>query len=238
MPNGMKIAVAAVAAQQARFDAIANDMANVNTPGYRRGRVAFQELVTPTTGDGTGGGVRVLDNGRSSAQGTLQPSENPLSVALQGPGYIQVKLTDGGIGLSRAGDLRLDGTRSLVLPSGERLEPRITIPDGVPPSDVTIDADGVVSADGKKLGQLTIVDVPAPSGLQPAENGTLTVSPASGAVVRVTDAVITQGVLETANFSLADSMVAMIEAQRAFELAAKAIKMQDQLMQIENEIRR
>lgn len=238
MPNGMKIAVAAVAAQQARFDAVANDMANINTPGYQRGRVAFQEMITPTAGDGTGGGVRVLNGGRSSAQGSLQPSENPLSVALHGPGYIQVKLADGGIGLSRAGDLRLDGKRSLVLPSGERLEPPITIPEGVALSDVTIDADGVVTTNAKKLGQLTIVDVPAPTGLQPSENGTLQVTAASGPTVRVTDATITQGVLETANFTLADAMVAMIEAQRAFEMASKAIRMQDQLMQIENEIRR
>jgi flagellar basal-body rod protein FlgG len=238
MPNGMKIAVAAVAAQQARFDAVANDMANINTPGYRRGRVAFQEIVTPDSGDGTGGGVRVLDGGRSSAQGTLQPSENPLAVALQGPGYIQVKLADGGIGLSRAGDLRLDGKRQLVLPSGERLEPPIGIPDGVALSDVTIDADGVVMTNARKLGQLTIVDVPAPTGLAPSDNGTLTVTQASGAAVRMTDTVVQQGTLETSDFSLADAMVAMIEAQRAFEMASKAIHMQDQLMQIENEIRR
>jgi flagellar basal-body rod protein FlgG len=238
MPNGMQIAVAGVLAQQARFEAIANDMANINTPGYRRARVAFQEIVAPASGDGTGGGVRVLGAGRSSAQGTLQLSENPLAVALQGPGYIQVSLADGSRGLSRAGDLRLDGNRDLVLPSGEKLAPPVRIPAGVDLTDITIATDGVVTAAGKKVGQIMLVDVPAPTGLLPSENGTLVVSAASGPTTPAKGATVSQGYTETANFSLADAMVSMIEAQRAFELQSKAVHMQDQLLQIENEIRR
>jgi flagellar basal-body rod protein FlgG len=237
MPNGMQIAVAGVLAHQARFEAIANDMANINTAGYRRARVAFQEIVTPASGDGSGGGVRVIDGGRSSAQGTLQASESPLSVALQGPGYIQVKLADGRTALSRSGDLRLDGARQLVLPGGERLEPPVRVPDGVAEVDVSIASDGAVSANGKKLGQISVADVPAPTGLVPSESGTLIVSTASGPAVPVTGWTVSQGYLETADFSLADAMVSMIEAQRAFELASKAVHMQDQLMQIQNEIK-
>ncbi|MBM3677559.1 MAG: flagellar hook basal-body protein [Actinobacteria bacterium] len=239
MPNGMQIAVAGVLAQQARFDAVANDMANINTPGYRRTRVAFQEIVTPNAGDGSGGGVRAIMSGRSSAQGTLQPSDNPVSVALQGPGYIPVKLADGGIGLSRAGDLRMDGERRLVLPSGEPLEPPITVPAPAAITDVLIDPDGSVRALGKPIGKITVVEVPAPGGLLPSESGVLAVSQASGAAVPVgTKTSVVQGNLEMAGFTLADAMVSMIEAQRAFELATKAVRMQDQLKQIENEIRR
>jgi flagellar basal-body rod protein FlgG len=237
MPNGMQIAVAGVHAHQARFEAIANDMANINTAGYRRVRTVFQEIATPTSGDGTGGGVRVIDGGRSSAQGNILPSANALSVALQGPGYLQVKLSDGRTGLSRAGDLRLDGTRQLVLPAGERLEPPISIPPGVADTDVVIAADGRVTAAGKKVGQIVVVDVPAPTGLVASESGTLVVSTASGPAIPVTGWTVTQGYLETADFTLADAMVAMIQAQRSFELASKAVSMADQLMRIQNEIK-
>jgi flagellar basal-body rod protein FlgG len=239
MPNGMQIAVSGILAQQARLDLIANDLANVNTVGYRRARVAFQEIATPQNdGSIAGGGVRALDGGRSSAQGTLIATESPLSVALDGPGYIQVKLAGGSIALSRGGDLRLDDERSLVLPTGERLEPPVTLPAGATPEDVAVASDGTVEVTGKKIGRITVVDVPAPDGLLPTENGLVQPTQASGAAAPVKGTQVQQGYLETSNVDVATSMVELIETQRTFGLVAKAIQIQDQLLQLQNEIRR
>jgi flagellar basal-body rod protein FlgG len=232
----MRIAVSGLLAQQERLDRIANDLANVNTIGYRRSRTAFQEIVTPNTGSGSGGGVRALDGGRSSAQGTLILSDSPLSVAIDGPGYMQVKLPSGEIGLTRNGELRLDEKRNLVLPSGELIEPKITIPDDVEEEQVSIAADGTVTAAGKKLGRITVVDVPAPHGLVKDESGHLKATAASGAAAPAKGATLNQGYLESSNVDVARSMVEMMETQRAYQLTSRALQTLDDLFRLQNEI--
>jgi flagellar basal-body rod protein FlgG len=232
----MQISVSGMLAQQARLDMIAQDISNVNTVGYRGSRIAFQEITVPGSGDGSGGGVRALDGGRSSAQGTLNPSENPLSVALQGTGFLQVQLADGTKGLTRNGDIQIDERRNLVLPSGERIDPPVTLPADIHPEEVKISAAGEITANGKKIGRLTVVDVPVPDGLAIAENGLFKPSPASGGAFPAAKTSVEQGYVESSNVEIADAMVAMIETQRSYGMVSRAIHEQDELMRVANEM--
>jgi flagellar basal-body rod protein FlgG len=236
MLNGLYSAAQGMLAQQARMDALANDIANVNTTGYKSVRVAFRELV-PTPG-APGAGAATVELGRSLAQGVLMPSSNPLSVAIEGPGYIRVKRPDGSTVLTRAGDLRVDAKGDLVLATGERLEPRITFPEGTSPGDVEIAADGTVSVRGQKLGTIEVVTVPAPAGLLSVGDGLYAVTAASGDSAAAKGSLLHQGVVEASNVDLGTAMVDVIGAQRAFELASRAVRVQDQLMEIANQLRR
>jgi flagellar basal-body rod protein FlgG len=231
MPDGLRAAAAGLAAQQARLDAIANDVANVGTTGYKSTRVAFRDLVG-------GAGAAASDAGRSFLPGALRPSDNPLAVAITGNGFFQVQLPDGRTGLTRAGDFRLDANRELVTATGLRLAPPIKLPAGVDPGQVSIAADGTVSAAGTRLGQLQIMDVPARSGLLSAGDGVYVTTQASGAATRVAKPALQQNALEASNVDVATAMVDMIDAQRSFQLASQALKMQDQLRDIANQIKR
>jgi flagellar basal-body rod protein FlgG len=231
MPDGLRAAAAGLAAQQARLDALANDIANVNTAGYKHTRVAFRDLVG-------GAGAAASDAGRSFQAGALMPSDNPLALAITGPGFFQVKLADGRTGLTRTGDFKVDANRDLVTSSGARLEPPIKLPAGADPSDVTVAKDGTVSVGATRLGQLQIMDVPARSGLLSAGDGVYVATTASGAAARVTGAQVQQNVLEGSNVDVGTAMVDMMDAQRSFQLASQALKMQDQLLDIANQIKR
>ena len=212
------------------MDAIANDIANVSTPGYKKERLAFRDLVDRS-------GAAASDAGRSFVPGPQIASDNPLALAIEGPGFFQVKLADGRVALTRAGDFHVDAAGDVVTSGGERLVPPITVPKGTQATDVTIAADGTVAAGGKKLGQIAIVDVPARAELQSIGGGLYLATTASGAAAAVKSQV-RQGVLEGSNVDLGDAMVDLIDAQRSFQLASKALKTQDDLAEIANGIRR
>lgn len=239
MLQGIYSAAAGMAAQQAAMDALSNDIANVNTVGYHRIRVDFRDLVYGDQGGiAVGSGAQSVTLGVTQAQGTLLPSQNPLALAIQGPGYFQVKRADGSVALTRSGDLQLDGAGALVLASGERVEPAITVAKGTSPSDIAVAPDGRVVAGGKEIGKITLVDVPAPSGLIALGGGLLAPTAQSGAPAPTTAATLTQGSVEASNVNLADAMVGVIEAERGFQFASRALRTQDQLMEIVNAIRR
>lgn len=239
VPNGIYAAATGMAAQQLRIDALASDLANVNTTGYKKTRIGFRDLEYADVGDvKVGSGAAAVDGGRSLVQGALQESGDPLSVALEGPGFFQVKLADGRMALTRSGDFRLDAQGALVLAGGERVQPPVVAPKGVTPDGITIGRDGAVTAGGKKIGQLTVVDVPAPSRLTEIGGGFFVPTEASGAAKTLAGVSVRQGFLEGSNVDVAETMVAMIESQRAFELASRAVKLQDQLLEIANGIRR
>src|SRR6478735_2855176 len=115
MANGLQIAASGLIAQERRLDTVANDIANVDTVGYQQSRTAFSEVL------GTSGGVRYDEVGTTAAAGPLAPSDNPLSIGIDGPGFIQVRAADGSVALTRDGDLRIDGTRNLVTSSGAKV---------------------------------------------------------------------------------------------------------------------
>lgn len=238
MVNGMHAAAAGLAAHQAWLDALANDIANVNTVGYRRQRIDMRDLeYTTTAGRQVGTGAALRSLGATQSQGALLTGTGPLSLAITGPGYFSVRLTDGTIALTRNGDFRLDGQGSIVLASGERLEPPITLPAGTSLSAVSVGPDGTVTVGGETVGRITVIDVPAPSGLLAAGAGLYVPTQASGAPVPASSR-IESGVLEASNVDLAEAMVSVIQAQRGFELSARALRTQDQLMEIVNGIRR
>ena len=228
--DGLHAAASGLAAQQARMDALSNDIANASTPGYKKERLAFRDLVDRS-------GTAASDAGRSFAEGPEVASDNPLALAIDGPGFFQVKMADGRVALTRAGDFRLDAGGDLVTSGGERLVPPITLPKGTDPADVSVSADGTVTAGGKKVGQIVLVDVPVRAELQAAGGGLYLATTASGTAAEIKSQ-LQQGVLEGSNVDLGDAMIDLIDAQRSFQLASKALKTQDDLAEIANGIRR
>jgi len=237
MPEGIYAAAAGMAAQQTQMDAIANDIANVNTAGYHSQRIGFSDLVyTAEQNVPVGAGARTIDLGRTAAEGSIQQNGDPLSLAISGPGYLQVRRADGSVALTRNGQLSLDASGAIVTASGERLVPPITVPKGTDPSDIKVSTDGAVSANGKQLGQITVVDVPNEGGLQPAGDSLFVATAASGAASPLRSSTIEQGALETSNVDMGTAMVDMIQAQRGYELASNAIKTQDELLNVANQL--
>jgi flagellar basal-body rod protein FlgG len=236
MPMGIYSAAAGMAAQQQQLDALANDLANVNTNGYKKGRNDFRDLVYA---NGIGSGTALVDGGRDFSAGAMKQVDDPLSVALGGAGFFQVKLADGRTALTRDGSFRLDANGQLVTSTGQRLDPPIKLPKGTSPKDIAIAADGTVTAKGAKLGQIRVVDVPARTGLQPIGDSLFLATQASGAAKALTGSPnIQQGYLEASNVDVGQTMTDLISTQRSFQLTSRVITMQDQLMSIANDIRR
>ena len=241
----MYTAAAGMAAQQARLDAVANDLSNINTTGYKHVRLAFRDLVYQQAGPGgapavqTGAGAAATVIGRSAAQGAFQETGEPLDVAGDGPGFIQVKLADGRTALTRDGNLRVDAQGRLGLHTGELLEPPVRIPSGASLDRVTIAPDGRVALGKQQLGRIRLVDVAAPSRLAGAADNTFVPTTASGPIrAAAAGTALQQRVLEASNVDAADALTAMIESQRAFELASKAVSTQDQLLEIANGVKK
>jgi flagellar basal-body rod protein FlgG len=245
MLSGLNTAAAGMAAQQQRMDAVANDLANANTTGYKHQRVGFRDLVYEQAGRSsaqgvrTGSGAAAVDAGRAFAQGVLQRTDRTLDVAIQGEGFLRVRLADGRDALTRDGGLHVDGNRQLVTSSGALVQPAITIPEGVAEDQISIGPDGSVLAQGQRIGKLDVLTVRSTQGLLSIGDNAFVATAASGAPVAAPgNTVLTQGALEASNTDMAEAMVAMIESQRAFQLASKAITTADEMMGIANQVKR
>lgn len=241
MLEGLKAAATGMTAQQQRMDALSNDIANVNTTGYKHERVAFGDLVASAPGPGAaqtvsaGAGVAVGAAGRGTGQGALRITDQPLDIAIQGDGYLQVKLPDGRAGLTRDGSLHVDARGRLMTSSGALLQPPVTLPRGVSAKEVSIQPDGTLHAQGKPIGRMALVNVVAPAKLDDAGNGVSTTNAQSGPPrVAGTDTKLVQGALESSNVDIADAMVDLMDAQRSFQMASQAVRTQDQMLQIAN----
>jgi flagellar basal-body rod protein FlgG len=239
--EGLYTAAAGMAAQQQRMDALSNDVANTNTAGYKRVRLGFRDLVYQQDGPSgvrTGSGAAATQIGRGNEQGVLQKTDEPFDMAIQGDGYFQVRRANTGqTALTRNGSFTVDSSGQLVTPEGDTLVPPVRIPRGIDPKTVTIGPDGTIAAGGRRLGQVQLFTVPAPTGLTAAGNGYYTVTAASGGARRAAAATVQQGALESSNVDLADAMVDMMDAQRSYSMASKAIHMQDQMMEIANGVK-
>jgi flagellar basal-body rod protein FlgG len=242
----MYTAAAGMAAQQTRLDAVANDLANVSTTGYKHVRVAFRDLVYDSAqGYGAAPGVQIgagsaaTTIGRSAGQGNLQSTNSPMDIALTGQGFFQVKLADGRTALTRDGALKVSPDGRLSTTSGQVLEPPIRIPAGTNNDQIAIGQDGTVKVKGTTVGKVALVDVPAPAQLSGGPDNTFIPTRGSGAI-RPADSrtFLQQGVLESSNVDEASAMTDMIEAQRAYELASKAITTQDQILEIANQVKK
>jgi flagellar basal-body rod protein FlgG len=240
MLEGLYTAAAGMEAQQQRLDSLANDVANVDTTGYQSVRVGFHDLVYQADGGSgvrTGAGVATTNLGRSFQEGPLQQTGEPFDMALEGPGYFQVRTASGQLALTRAGSFSADASGELVDPNGDRLEPPIRVPQGTDPRTIKISPTGVVTAGRQQLGQIAVVTVAAPTALNPIGNNLFAPTAASGGIRAVAGTRIVQGALEGSDVDLATTMTGMMDAQRSYALASKAITIQDQMMQIANNLR-
>ena len=242
-------------AQQTRMSVTANNLANVNTNGFKKGRAVFEDLLyqnvrqvgASTSADtqlpsglSLGTGVRVVATEKTYTQGNMAQTGNSLDVAVNGRGFFQVLLPDGTLGYTRDGAFQMNAQGELVTSSGYQVQPTISVPDGA--QSVTIGADGVVSAQlsgqnaPTQIGTLQLVDFVNPAGLQPRGENMLVESAASGPAQQGTPGLnglglIQQGSLESSNVNVVEELVNMIETQRAYEMNSKAIATTDQMLQ-------
>ncbi len=255
MDSALWAAKTGLDAQQTRMTVTANNLANVNTTGFKKGRAVFEDLLYQNirqvgaatsqdteapTGLSLGTGARVVATEKSYTQGSLQQTDNALDVAINGRGFLQVQLPDGSIGYTRDGDFQLSAQGELVTANGYSLQPAITIPDGA--QSITIGGDGTVSVQiagqtaTNQVGSIQLVDFINPAGLQPRGDNLLVESAASGAPQTGTPGVnglgaIQQGALESSNVNIVEELVNMIETQRAYEINSKAISTTDQMLE-------
>lgn len=245
MLEGMYSAAAGMAAQQQRIDAVANDLANVNTAGYKPVRVAFRDLVYNVaergaergTQIGTGAALTMI--GRSGLQGAMQATGRPLDVMLDGQGFFTVRTADGDTALTRDGQLRLDNQGRLGLQGGELLDPPIRVPAGTDENDITVASDGAISVRGQRLGALRLVTVAAPGELEGLDGNLFRPTAASGQPIAAAASTrVLQNALEASGVDVADAMTDLTISQRAYQLASKALQTQDQMMEIANGVKR
>lgn len=254
-------AMTGMQAQEMNVDVIASNLANVNTSGYKRSRVDFEDLlyqtVTPPgaassestqvpTGIQVGMGTTPVAVHKEFAQGNMQITENPLDLAIEGDGFFQVVMPDGEIAYTRSGAFKVDQNGDLVTVSGYKLEPPITIPEDA--REINVGADGTVSAllnDGtiQELGTIELARFMNPAGLESLGHNLYRRTEASGDPMTGTPGEeglgrIASGFLEMSNVRVVEEMVNLITAQRAYEVNSKAIQASDEMLQMANNIRR
>jgi flagellar basal-body rod protein FlgG len=243
MLQGLYAAAAGMEAQQTQLDAISNDIANSDTPGYQGQEVGFRDLLYSTGGYGAedatpvGSGAAASVIGYSQAQGGTDQTGNPLDVAINGDGYLEAKQGDGTIGLTRNGTLQVSGSGQLTTNLGMPLEPPVTLPAGTDPKDIRIATDGTVSVGATTVGKITLVTVPAPDQMIASGSGMFTPTTGSGGVRAASGATLQQGALEQSNVDLNDAMTEMIQTEQSYDLASKAISFETQFAQIADQVK-
>jgi len=241
-------------AQQTRMAVIANNLANVNTTGFKKSRPLFEDLIYQNvrqvgsqttqntqlpTGLQLGTGVRTVATEKLHSQGNILQTENSLDVAISGRGYIQILMPNGDINYTRDGSFKLDSTGQIVTSGGLLLEPNITIPQDA--ISISIGRDGSVNvtqpgtATATNVGQIQLADFINPTGLDPVGENLFRESVASGPPIVGTPGedelgFVMQGALETSNVNVVEELVNMIETQRAYEMNSKAISTTDEML--------
>ena len=258
MDPALWIAKTGLDAQQTRMAVIANNLANVNTTGFKRGRAVFEDLLYQNvrqvggqssqntqlpTGLALGTGVRVVATEKLFTQGNIVQTGNPLDMAIQGRGFLQILRPDGSVAYTRDGTFQVNAQGQMVTSSGYPLQPSITIPSNA--LSVTIGADGTVSAltpgstTPNQIGNIQLVDFVNPAGLQPIGQNLFLQSASSGSPQPGTPGLnglgtLVQGAVESSNVNVVQELVDMIETQRAYEINSKAISTTDQMLQYVN----
>jgi flagellar basal-body rod protein FlgG len=243
MLDGLYSAAAGMAAEQQKLDSLSNDIANINTDGYKSVRVGFHDLLYNQSASldggqilhGAGAGAGVI--GFDESEGGVNTTGNPLDVAIQGDGFIEVHRADGSIGLTRDGHLGVNAHGQLTADGGDLIVPPVTLPKGTDASAVEIASDGSVRVSGHTVGKISLVSVAAPDKLLADGTGLLTPSAASGTPRAATGTTLQQGALESSNVNLAQDLVEMSSVQRSYSLASEAIQIQEQMSQTANGLR-
>ncbi len=249
-------------ANQLYVDNIANNLANVNTTGFKKSKMEFEDLlyqtlIEPGSGHAEGAknpaglqvgvGVRAIANLKMFSQGNLTQTGNPYDLAIAGDGFFQVMLPDGEIAYTRDGSFKISADGTLVSNQGYLIDPPIVVPEGV--RSVEINERGRVHArlaDSdviEELGQIELARFINPAGLKALGNNLYQPTPASGeAEIRMPGenglGLVQSNFLETSNVQLVEEMVNMIVAQRAYEVSTKAIQTSEDMLQMANQLKR
>lgn len=252
MLKSLNTAATGMAAQQRKLDVTSNNIANVNTTGFKRSRVEFEELLYQQkeaagdtseggspTGVEVGTGVRTAATQKNFSQGSMQQTENPLDMAIDGQGFFQVRQQNGDIAYTRDGAFKMNSEGRLVNSEGHELEPPITIPRDATSINIAEDGRVTVNVKGQKseieVGQIEIAQFTNPGGLKSQGGNLFTPSEATGpARVSIpgqnSAGTISQGFLEEGNVKVTEEMINMIASQRSYELNSKVIRTADQML--------
>jgi len=262
MMRALWTAASGMNGQQYKIDITANNLANVNTTGFKKSRVDFQDLLYQTvryagtpvtagaqipTGIQVGHGVRPVATQRLFTQGTFQQTDNPFDLVIEGDGFFQILLPDGSIAYTRDGAFKRDSDGRLVTSDGFPLEPEVQIPEDA--LSVNIGSDGTVSVQlpGEdrpvERGKIELARFVNPAGLKSDGRNLYSATAASGDPIVGDPGLdgfgnLAQGYLEMSNVQVVEEMVSMIVAQRAYETNSKAIQAADEMLQTANNLRR
>ena len=259
MDPALRTAASGMMAQQTRTEVIANNLANVNTTGFKRSRAHFEDLLYQTVQSGAvlgnpdantlpaiqvGRGTRLAGVQRLHSQGPIEQTSRSLDIAIEGDGFFQVQLPNGQIGYTRDGSFGISDSGTIVTSSGYAVVPGIKLPSDA--AEVSISPTGVVTvtkaenaAEQMELGRIELARFANPSGLLAAGENVYLETPASGAPVTGFPQEsgmgrLLQGHLEGSNVEIVQEMVDMITSMRAYEINSKAIKNAEEMMQIAN----
>lgn len=262
MIKAMRTAASGMAAQQMNVDNIANNLANVNSTGFKRSRVEFQDVLYKNyrqAGTATaigssvpvnlaiGYGTRPVATAREFSVGDFVPTGNPLDIAISGMGFFQIRMPDGTTNYTRDGAFKLSAEGQVVTSDGFFVYPEIIIPEDA--TAISVSLDGTVevvivgSEDPQTVGQFELARFINPAGLSAIGHNMFRQTGASGDPILGYPTLeglgkIDQGYLEMSNVKVVDEMVNMIIAQRAYEINAKVIKTGEDMAQIVNNLKR
>jgi flagellar basal-body rod protein FlgG len=263
MIRSLFIAATGMEAQKLNMDVISNNLANVNTVGYKRSRADFQELIyqnlkTPgaLSADGVqlpsglqmGLGVKPVAVQKIFLQGDFVQTGNSLDMVIEGDGFFQITMPDGTLAYTRSGAFKLDNTGRIVSSDGYSLDPALTIPANT--QTITVGSDGTISAlqagstTPKNIGQIQLARFMNPGGLQAIGKSLYTSTVSSGDPVTGKPGgseglgTISQGYIEQSNVNIVEEMVKMIVSQRAYEINSKAVQASDEMLQTTNNLKR
>ncbi|TEA79411.1 flagellar basal-body rod protein FlgG [Allopusillimonas ginsengisoli] len=255
MIRSLWIAKTGLESQQTNMDVISNNLANVNTTGFKRSRAVFEDLMYQTlrqpgaqvgpagqlpSGLQIGTGARTVATQRIHTQGNLKDTGNSLDIAIQGRGFLQVEMPDGSFAYTRDGSLQVDQSGQLVTAGGYPIQPPVSIPDNA--LSVTIARDGLVSVTqagaagtNVEVGQIQLATFVNPTGLQSAGENLYVETDASGAANLAQPGLDGAGLVlqqynETSNVNVAEELVNMITTQRAYEMNSKVVQTSDQML--------
>lgn len=261
MLRALSTAATGMDAQQTRLDVTANNIANVATPGFKKNRVEFEEVMVQVekvagtaTSEATqapiglevGMGVRTLGTARMHSQGDMKQTDNPLDIAVEGSGFFPIRMPSGENAYTRSGNFKLDTEGRMVTPEGHPLAADISIPPDA--QSITISADGVVTATipndpaPVEAGRIELATFANPTGLLSVGKNLYLETAASGAATTGApgengSGTLAQGMLEMSNVKVVEEMIDLISGQRAYEVNARIIKAADEMLQQASNLR-
>ena len=261
MLKSLTTAATGMQAQQTNMDVIANNLANVNTTGFKRSRAEFEDLLYQTqkepgaasglnaispTGVQVGLGVKTAGVNKDFEIGASKQTKNPLDMMIEGPGFFPIQLSDGQIGYTRDGSFKKDPSGRIVDKNGNALQPEMVIPPNASAIDIGPNGQVTVTVgngrEPQNIGQIELVNFVNPAGLKALGKNVFAPSAASGLPQQGQPGQnglgqIAAQSLEGSNVNIVDEMVNMITAQRSYETNSKVIQASDQMLQYMNQLR-